>query len=186
MLSSDFKTTFFFISIFFSLTILSHWDFSHGDFGLLSPEKASRDSRATYRTVPTGCFSVSVTHPNSDMDYGIFNVRTDENLCDCTLGSMDTVRECALTGRQNPLLHHRIEPASSACQSNTTHIEFFFFLILEPIFQLNGCETVLMSGIHINCALKMCTKRSRSLIINQNYKYKPEKACTPDGSPIKT
>ena len=27
------------------------------------------------------------------MDYGIFNVHTDVNACDCTRGCMDTVRE---------------------------------------------------------------------------------------------
>ena len=30
------------------------------------------------------------------MDYGIFNVRTDVNACDCTQGFTDTVRESAL------------------------------------------------------------------------------------------
>ena len=30
------------------------------------------------------------------MDYGIFNVRTDVNACDCAKGCMDTVRESAL------------------------------------------------------------------------------------------
>ena len=30
------------------------------------------------------------------MDYGIFNVRTDANACDCTMGCTDTVRESAL------------------------------------------------------------------------------------------
>ena len=34
--------------------------------------------------------------PNSDMDYGIFNVRTDVNACDCTRECTDTVRESAL------------------------------------------------------------------------------------------
>ena len=34
--------------------------------------------------------------PNSDMNYGIFNVRTDGNACDCTRGCTDTVRESAL------------------------------------------------------------------------------------------
>ena len=43
--------------------------------------------------------------PNSDMDYGIFNVRTDVNACDCTRGCRDTVRESALkvdSGRKIP------------------------------------------------------------------------------------
>ena len=30
------------------------------------------------------------------MDYGIFNVRTDVNACDCARGCTDTVRESAL------------------------------------------------------------------------------------------
>ena len=30
------------------------------------------------------------------MDYGIFNVRTDVNACDCTRGCTDTVRDSAL------------------------------------------------------------------------------------------
>ena len=30
------------------------------------------------------------------MNYGIFNVRTDVNACDCTRGCTDTVRESAL------------------------------------------------------------------------------------------
>ena len=33
---------------------------------------------------------------NSDMDYGIFNVHTDVNACDCTWGCTDTVRVSAL------------------------------------------------------------------------------------------
>ena len=31
------------------------------------------------------------------MDYGVFNVRTDVNACDCTRGFTDTVRESALS-----------------------------------------------------------------------------------------
>ena len=43
--------------------------------------------------------------PNSDTDYGIFNVRTDVNASDCTRGCTDTVRESALkvdSGRKIP------------------------------------------------------------------------------------
>ena len=36
--------------------------------------------------------------PNSDMDYGIFNVRTDINAYDCIWGFTDAVRESALKG----------------------------------------------------------------------------------------
>ena len=41
------------------------------------------------------------------MDYGIFNVHTDVNACDCTRGCTDTVRESALkvdSRRQIPCL----------------------------------------------------------------------------------
>ena len=34
--------------------------------------------------------------PNFDMDYRIFDVRTDVNACGCTRGCTDTVRESAL------------------------------------------------------------------------------------------
>ena len=43
--------------------------------------------------------------PNSDMDYGIFNVRTDVNPCNCPRGRTDTVRESVLkvdSGRKSP------------------------------------------------------------------------------------
>ena len=43
--------------------------------------------------------------PNSDMDCGIFNVRTYVNACDCTRACTDTVRESALKvdwGRKIP------------------------------------------------------------------------------------
>ena len=43
--------------------------------------------------------------PNSDMNYKIFNVRTDVNACDCTRGCTDTVKESALkvdSGRKIP------------------------------------------------------------------------------------
>ena len=58
-------------------------------------------SRATQPTVHAGSFSVSIiyrtpTLANSDMDYGIFNVRTDVNACDCTRGCRGTVKESAL------------------------------------------------------------------------------------------
>ena len=52
--------------------------------------------------------------PNFDMDYRIFNVRTDVNACDCT-------RECTYTRKRvctrrprekNPSPHRGIEPAS--------------------------------------------------------------------------
>ena len=55
-------------------------------------ERQLRQSRATQPTQPTvhaWCFSVSII-------YMIFNVHTDVNACDCTLGCTDTVGESAL------------------------------------------------------------------------------------------
>ena len=61
----------------------------------LPGESQLRQSRATQPTVHTGCLIIH--NPlNSDMDYGIFNVRTDVNACDCTLGCTDTLRDSAL------------------------------------------------------------------------------------------
>ena len=63
-------------------------------------------SRATQPKVHAGCFSVSIINPtNSDMNYRVFNVRTDANACDCTRGCTDTVEKSALkvdSGRKVP------------------------------------------------------------------------------------
>ena len=44
------------------------------------------------------CWAFKCFHypPNSDMDHGIFDVRTEINACDCARGCTDTVRESAL------------------------------------------------------------------------------------------
>ena len=71
--------------------VLSQWDFSHGKFGslFLVGKPASTESR-----YPTYCacwvFYCLHNPPNSDMDYRIFNVHTDVNACDYTLGCTDT------------------------------------------------------------------------------------------------
>ena len=65
-------------------------------------ESQLRQSRATQPTVHAGCFH---NPPNSDVDYRIFNVRTDVNACDWTGGVRTLVRECALkvdSGRKIP------------------------------------------------------------------------------------
>ena len=79
----------FFLSFYclcYCTTVLSHWGFYHGKFGLLSRGKpAATESR--YLTY-CACRMYKCFHnpPNSDIDYGIFNVRTDVNACDCTKG----------------------------------------------------------------------------------------------------
>ena len=83
-----------FKKIFFK-QLSSHWDFSHGKFGLLSLGKGSCD-RVAPPNLP--CILVVFFHipPNSDINYRIFNVCTDVNACNCTRGCRDTVRESAL------------------------------------------------------------------------------------------
>ena len=54
----------------------------------LPGESQLRQSSATQPTVHAGkCFH---NPPKSDMDYGIFNVRTDVNACGCTQGCTGT------------------------------------------------------------------------------------------------
>ena len=67
------------------------------------------------------------------MDYGIFNVRTDVNACDCTQECADTVRESALkvdsgrkknpcrTGESN-LRRQRADPTLYQLSYIPTHI----------------------------------------------------------------
>ena len=59
-----------------------------------------RKPAATESRYPTcgACLMFWCFHnpPKSDMNYRIFNVRTDVNACDCTRGCTDTVRESAL------------------------------------------------------------------------------------------
>ena len=59
--------------------------------------------------------------PNSDTDYGIYDVRTGVNACPCTRGCTDTVRVCTeswLPEKKTPLPHRGIEHASTACRSD--------------------------------------------------------------------
>ena len=62
---------------FFLTTVLSHWDFSHGKFRLLSLRKASCDSCATQPAVHAGYFSVSIIYWTLDVNYRIFHMHTE-------------------------------------------------------------------------------------------------------------
>ena len=73
---------------FFFTTLLFQWDFSHRKF---PGESQLWQSRATQPMVHAGCFSFFHNTPNSDKNYGIFNVRTHVNACNCTRGCRDTV-----------------------------------------------------------------------------------------------
>ena len=98
-------------------TVLSQWDFPHGKFGLLPPGKASCDRIALPKLLCMLGVLVFHNPPNSDMDYRIFNVRTDVNACVCTQGCTDT-RKRVCNERslwvKNHLPHRGIEPASAA------------------------------------------------------------------------
>ena len=83
-------------------------------------------SRATQPTVHAGCFIILHNPSDSDMDYGIFNVHTDVNACDCTWDCTDTHKRvcsesCLL--EENPFPHWEVEPALAACQSDALPTE---------------------------------------------------------------
>ena len=73
--------------------------------GTFIGESQLRQRRATQPTVQAGCLSFFRNPPNSNMGYGIFNMLSDVNACDCNRGLTDTVRESALkvdSGRKIP------------------------------------------------------------------------------------
>ena len=59
------------------------------------------------------------------MDYGIFNMCTDVNACNCTWGCVDTIRVCTESWlwEKNPLLHQGTKPVSAACWSDALPTE---------------------------------------------------------------
>ena len=63
---------------FFLTTGSSHWDFSDGKFGVLTPVERRCSKQSCYPTYGAHCMFWCVHNPpNSDMDYWIFNVHTD-------------------------------------------------------------------------------------------------------------
>ena len=78
-------------------------------------ESQPQQSRATQPRVHPGCVSVYVIHRTLTWEYGIFNVPTDVNACDCARR-----RDCAKSWLwEKSLLPHRgIEPASAVCRSD--------------------------------------------------------------------
>ena len=64
--------------------------------------------------------------PNSDMDYGIFNVCTDVSVYDCARGVYGHRKRVCAESRlweKNLLPYRGIEPASAACRSNALPTE---------------------------------------------------------------
>ena len=84
-------------------TVLSHWDFSHGKCGLLSPGKpAATESRyPTYGTCWV-CFGVSIIHRTLSWTTGSFT-RAHVLMYAIAHGSVRTPEEslqCKMTGRE--------------------------------------------------------------------------------------
>ena len=76
-----------------------------GNSGWL-PRGKPAATKSRYLTY-SACWMFQYFHspPIFDMDYGIFNVRTDINACDCTRGCSDTVKESPMkvdSGRKLP------------------------------------------------------------------------------------
>ena len=95
---------FFFFFTFYNC--LFQLDLSSGKFGLPSSGEKLAATESRYPTYGA-CWVFYYFHnrPNSDMDYGIFNVHTDVIACNCTLEYTHTVRESALkvdSGRKIP------------------------------------------------------------------------------------
>ena len=93
------------------------------------------------------------------MDYRIFNMWSDVNVCNYTQGCLDTIRETAakVDWQKNPVLHQGIKPASAVCWSHPLPTElhtsppdwteiYSAFVSCELQFLdhcLNWCEHVL-------------------------------------------
>ena len=84
--------------LFFLTTVLSHWDFSHGEIWVASPGESHLPQKCTTQpTVHTVLFVCVCFHNpwNSDMDSRIFKVHTGVNACNCTWECADTLRQLA-------------------------------------------------------------------------------------------
>ena len=75
---------------YYTITILSCWDFSHGKFRLLFPRKASGHTVTLPAYGACWVFWCSHNPLDSDKDSGVLNMCTGVNACSC----MDTIRVC--------------------------------------------------------------------------------------------
>ena len=104
-----------------------------GNSGCLPGGKpgATESRYATY----VACWVFPCFHnpPNSDMDYGILNVRTDVNVYDCTRGCTDTVRESALKvdWEKNSLPHRGFESTSGPMLYQLSYIPIVVYFEIE-------------------------------------------------------
>ena len=76
---------------------------------------SSRKSSATHSYQCVYCFRLHIQTMVRMSVFGIFNVRTDADVCDCTrghYGHRNIVRAGRWPREKNPLLHRGLEPAS--------------------------------------------------------------------------
>ena len=113
------------------------------------------------------CFSVSIIHRTLDMDYRIFDVRTDVNACDCTRGCTNTVRESALKadcGREEKSLaapgnRTSVSGVPVRCSTNWVNLpphclSVFVFLFCFSFFCV-CVETVVLSLVHYSSLARL-------------------------------
>ena len=121
---------------------ISHLDFSHGKFGLLSLGKASCDRVAFPNYSACQVFQCFCDPPNSDEKNRIFNVRTDVNACDCTLGCTDTVRESALkvdSGRKFPCRTGESNLPQRCASPTLYHLSYIPTPVIRAVVLGPGC-----------------------------------------------
>ena len=129
---------------FYWYNVLSHWDFSHRKFGLLSRGKPNG---AEFRYPTYGacwlfwCFHIP---PNFDMDCRTLNVRTYVILCIRlhTRGCTDTVRESALkvdSWRLFPCRTGESNLCPAACRSDALPVPSQLrYTLLQPFFSFSN------------------------------------------------
>ena len=129
--------------------MLSQWDFSHRNFGLLSLGKGGCDSHATQPTVRAGRFSVSIIHWILTWSMGTLTCAQTLMYAiahrGCTQRCMDTCKRVCTESwlwQKNPLLHWGTEPASAAWWSNALPMSYI------PIPQVSFSET--KTGVRCN------------------------------------
>ena len=105
-------------------------------------ESQLRQSHATQPRMLAGCFGVSIIHWTLTWTTGFFNMRTDVNTCNHTLGCTDTIRESALKvdWEKNPWLHRGIKPALAVCQSNALPTELHPHPLVCSMSLMSHCQ----------------------------------------------
>ena len=90
------------------------------------------------------------------MHYGIFNVRTYVNVCDCTRGCSDTVKRVCTESwlwKKNPLPHREIEPAFVRCSTNWATSTPLTGQTRRPHFWFLRAEYLLWRSDWLECSM---------------------------------